>query len=139
MTFILPLTPRIEGAAMTGYATTQKHLGLTNKDDVKYGVITYKPAAHAADLAKGHPAAQYRDNALSKARSYHDETLPEDGAKSAHFCSMCGPHLRSMKISKDVRQYAAKQGIAEEEALQKGMEEKSREFVESGAEVYTIA
>ena len=175
MTFILPLTPRIEGAAITGYATTNEHLGLTNKDDVKYGVITYIPAAHAADLAKGHPAAQYRDNALSKARfeptngrqpdtllfnpcrqfrwedqfnlgldpetarSYHDETLPQDGAKSAHFCSMCGPHFCSMKISEDVRQYAATQGIAEEEALAKGMEEKSREFVESGAEVYTTA
>ena len=158
MTFILPLTPRTEGAAITGYATTKEHLGLPKSDDVKYGVITYKLAARAADLAKGHPGAQYRDNALSKARfefrwedqfnlgldpetarSYHDETLPQDGAKSAHFCSMCGPHFCSMKISEDVRQYAAEQGIAEEEALQKGMEEKSKEFVESGAEVYTTA
>ena len=109
-------------------------------------------------LAKGHPGAQYRDNALSKvrfefrwedpfnlsldpitARSFHDETLPQGGAKTAHFCSMCGPHFCSMKISEDVRQYAAEQGIAEEEALTKGMEEKSREFVEKGAEVYTKA
>ena len=158
MTFILPLTRRTQGAAITGYVTTKEHLGLTNKDDVKSGVITYKPAAHAAALAKGQPGAQYRDNALSKARfefrwedqfnlgldpetarSYHDETLPQDGAKSAHFCSMCGPHFCSMKISEDVRQYAAEQGIAEEEALAKGMEEKSREFVENGAEVYTTA
>ena len=139
MTFILPLTPRIEGAAITSYVTTKEHLGLTNNDDVKYGVITYKPAAHAADLAKGHPGAQYRDNALSKARSYHDETLPQDGAKSAHFCSMCGPHFCSMKISEDVRKYAAEQAISEEEALQKGMEEKSKEFMEAGAEVYAKA
>ncbi|MFZ4596689.1 MAG: phosphomethylpyrimidine synthase ThiC, partial [Verrucomicrobiaceae bacterium] len=122
------------------------------------GVITYKLAAHAADLAKGHPGAQYRDNALSKARfevrwedqfnlsldpvtarEYHDETLPQDGAKSAHFCSMCGPHFCSMKITEDVRKYAAEQAISEEEALQRGMEEKSKEFVESGAEVYTNA
>ena len=146
------------GCAMLCYVTPKEHLGLPNKDDVKYGVITYKLAAHAADLAKGHPGAQYRDNALSKARfefrwedqfnlgldpetarSFHDETLPQDGAKSAHFCSMCGPHFCSMKISEDVRQYAAEQGIAEAEALQKGMEEKSREFVENGAEVYTTA
>jgi phosphomethylpyrimidine synthase len=144
------------GCAMLCYVTPKEHLGLPNKDDVKVGVITYKLAAHAADLAKGHPGAQYRDNALSKARfefrwedqfnlaldpitarSYHDETLPQDGAKTAHFCSMCGPHFCSMKISEDVRQYAAAQGIAEEEAIAKGMEEKSKEFVESGAEVYT--
>ncbi len=143
------------GCAMLCYVTPKEHLGLPNKDDVKAGVITYKLAAHAADLAKGHPGAQYRDNALSKARfefrwedqfnlgldpitarSYHDETLPQDGAKSAHFCSMCGPHFCSMKISEDVRQYAAAQGIAEEEALAKGMEEKSREFAEAGAELY---
>ena len=121
-------------------------------------VITYKIAAHAADLAKGHPGAQYRDNALSKARfefrwedqfnlsldphtarSFHDETLPQDGAKTAHFCSMCGPHFCSMKITEDVRRYAAEQGVSETEALQKGMEAKSKEFVEKGAEVYSKA
>ena len=146
------------GCAMLCYVTPKEHLGLPNKNDVKEGVITYKLAAHAADLAKGHPGAQYRDNALSKARfefrwedqfnlgldperarEFHDETLPQDGAKTAHFCSMCGPHFCSMKISEDVRQYAAEQGIAEEEALALGMEEKSREFVEKGAEVYTSA
>jgi phosphomethylpyrimidine synthase len=146
------------GCAMLCYVTPKEHLGLPNKEDVKAGVITYKLAAHAADLAKGHPGAQYRDNALSKARfefrwedqfnlsldpvtarEYHDETLPQDGAKSAHFCSMCGPHFCSMKITEDVRKYAAEQAISEEEALQRGMEEKSKEFVESGAEVYTTA
>ncbi|OYU44629.1 MAG: phosphomethylpyrimidine synthase, partial [Burkholderiales bacterium PBB4] len=146
------------GCAMLCYVTPKEHLGLPNKDDVKVGVITYKLAAHAADLAKGHPGAQYRDNALSKARfefrwedqfnlgldpetarEFHDETLPQDGAKTAHFCSMCGPHFCSMKISEDVRQYAAEQGIAEEEALAKGMEEKSKEFAEAGAEVYVPA
>jgi phosphomethylpyrimidine synthase len=146
------------GCAMLCYVTPKEHLGLPNKDDVKVGVITYKLAAHAADLAKGHPGAQYRDNALSKARfefrwedqfnlsldpitarEYHDETLPQDGAKSAHFCSMCGPHFCSMKITEDVRKYAAEQAISEEEALQRGMEEKSKEFVESGAEVYAVA
>ena len=146
------------GCAMLCYVTPKEHLGLPNKEDVKAGVITYKLAAHAADLAKGHPGAQYRDNALSKARfefrwedqfnlsldpvtarEYHDETLPQDGAKSAHFCSMCGPHFCSMKITEDVRKYAAEQAISEEEALQKGMEEKSKEFVESGSEVYTKA
>jgi phosphomethylpyrimidine synthase len=143
------------GCAMLCYVTPKEHLGLPDKDDVKTGVITYKIAAHAADLAKGHPGAQYRDNALSKARfefrwddqfnlgldpvtarSFHDETLPQDGAKTAHFCSMCGPHFCAMKISEDVRQYAAEQGIAVVEALAKGMAEKSREFVETGAEVY---
>jgi phosphomethylpyrimidine synthase len=123
---------------------------------VKDGVIAYKIAAHAADLAKGHPGAQYRDNALSKARfefrwedqfelsldpetarEFHDETLPQEGAKTAHFCSMCGPHFCSMKITEDVRKYAAAQGVSEEEALKRGMEEKAREFVEQGAEVYT--
>ena len=146
------------GCAMLCYVTPKEHLGLPNKDDVKAGVITYKLAAHAADLAKGHPGAQYRDNALSKARfefrwedqfnlsldpvtarEFHDETLPQEGAKSAHFCSMCGPHFCSMKITEDVRKYAAEQGLAEEEALKAGMEEKSREFVENGAEVYTTA
>jgi len=146
------------GCAMLCYVTPKEHLGLPNKKDVKDGVITYKLAAHAADIAKGHPAAQYRDNALSKARfefrwedqfnlgldpetarEFHDETLPQEGAKSAHFCSMCGPHFCSMKITEDVRKYAAKQGIAEEEALKKGMEEKSAEFAEQGAELYTKA
>jgi phosphomethylpyrimidine synthase len=143
------------GCAMLCYVTPKEHLGLPDKKDVKDGVIAYKIAAHAADLAKGHPGAQYRDNALSKARfefrwedqfnlsldpvtarEFHDETLPQDGAKTAHFCSMCGPHFCSMKITEDVRKYAAEQGIAEEEALKKGMEEKSKEFVEKGAEVY---
>ena len=146
------------GCAMLCYVTPKEHLGLPNKKDVKDGVIAYKIAAHAADLAKGHPGAQYRDNALSKARfefrwedqfnlsldpvtarEFHDETLPQDGAKTAHFCSMCGPHFCSMKITEDVRKYAAEQGIAEEEALKKGMEAKSKEFVEKGAEVYSKA
>ncbi|MDB6153059.1 MAG: phosphomethylpyrimidine synthase ThiC [Chthoniobacteraceae bacterium] len=146
------------GCAMLCYVTPKEHLGLPNKQDVKTGVITYKLAAHAADLAKGHPGAQFRDNALSKARfefrwedqfnlsldpetarEFHDETLPQEGAKSAHFCSMCGPHFCSMKITEDVRKYAAEQGIAEEEALQKGMEAKSEEFAEKGAEVYAKA
>ena len=143
------------GCAMLCYVTPKEHLGLPNKKDVKDGVIAYKIAAHAADLAKGHPGAQYRDNALSKARfefrwedqfnlsldpvtarEFHDETLPQEGAKTAHFCSMCGPHFCSMKITEDVRKYAAEQGIAEEEALKKGMEEKSREFTEQGSEIY---
>ena len=143
------------GCAMLCYVTPKEHLGLPNKKDVKDGVIAYKIAAHAADLAKGHPGAQYRDNAFSKARfefrwedqfnlsldpvtarEFHDETLPQEGAKTAHFCSMCGPHFCSMKITEDVRKYAAEQGLAEEEALKKGMEEKSKEFVEKGAEVY---
>ena len=146
------------GCAMLCYVTPKEHLGLPNKKDVKDGVITYKIAAHAADLAKGHPGAQYRDNALSKARfefrwedqfnlgldpvtarEFHDETLPQEGAKSAHFCSMCGPHFCSMKISEDVRKYAAAQNLSEEEALKKGMEEKAREFVETGADVFTKA
>ena len=146
------------GCAMLCYVTPKEHLGLPNKKDVKDGVITYKIAAHAADLAKGHPGAQYRDNAISKARfefrwedqfnlaldpvtarEFHDETLPQDGAKTAHFCSMCGPHFCSMKITEDVRKYAAEQGIAEEEALKKGMEAKSKEFVEKGSEVYAKA
>jgi phosphomethylpyrimidine synthase len=143
------------GCAMLCYVTPKEHLGLPDKKDVKDGVIAYKIAAHAADLAKGHPGAQYRDNALSKARfefrwedqfnlsldpetarEFHDETLPQEGAKTAHFCSMCGPHFCSMKITEDVRKYAAEQGIAEEEALKKGMEEKSREFTENGSELY---
>ncbi|MCE9610616.1 MAG: phosphomethylpyrimidine synthase ThiC [Chthoniobacter sp.] len=146
------------GCAMLCYVTPKEHLGLPNKQDVKEGVITYKLAAHAADLAKGHPGAQYRDNALSKARfefrwedqfnlgldperarEFHDETLPQEGAKTAHFCSMCGPHFCSMKITEDVRKYAAEQAISEDEALKKGMEEKSKEFVEKGAGVYQPA
>lgn len=143
------------GTAMLCYVTPKEHLGLPNKKDVKDGVITYKIAAHAADLAKGNPGAQYRDNALSKARfefrwedqfnlsldpdtarEFHDETLPAEGAKIAHFCSMCGPHFCSMKITQDVRDYAEKQGMIEDEALKKGMEEKSKEFKEKGSEVY---
>jgi phosphomethylpyrimidine synthase len=144
------------GCAMLCYVTPKEHLGLPNKDDVRQGVIAYKIAAHAADLAKGHPGAKIRDDALSKARfefrwedqfnlgldpetarDYHDETLPADGAKLAHFCSMCGPHFCSMKITEDVRKFAAEQGVTEEAALQKGMEAKSREFVAKGSEVYT--
>ncbi len=143
------------GCAMLCYVTPKEHLGLPNKDDVKAGIIAYKIAAHAADLAKGHPASQIRDNAMSKARfefrwedqfnlgldpdtarSYHDETLPQEGAKVAHFCSMCGPHFCSMKITQDVRDFAAAQGVSEEEALKKGMEVKSVEFVKTGAQVY---
>ncbi|MBI1191592.1 MAG: phosphomethylpyrimidine synthase ThiC [Bacteroidetes bacterium] len=143
------------GTAMLCYVTPKEHLGLPNKKDVKDGVITYKIAAHAADLAKGHPGAYVRDNALSKARfefrwqdqfnlsldpdtarEFHDETLPADGAKVAHFCSMCGPHFCSMKITQDVRDYAAAQGLEEEAALAEGMEEKAREFVEKGTEIY---
>jgi phosphomethylpyrimidine synthase len=144
------------GCAMLCYVTPKEHLGLPNKKDVKDGVIAYKIAAHAADLAKGHPAARYRDDALSKARfefrwedqfnlgldpvtarEFHDETLPQEGAKLAHFCSMCGPHFCSMKITEDVRKYAAEQGLAEHEALEKGMEEKSQEFIKKGAELYS--
>jgi len=143
------------GCALLCYVTPKEHLGLPNKKDVKDGVIAYKIAAHAADLAKGHPGAQHRDNALSKARfefrwedqfnlsldpetarEFHDQTLPQEGAKTAHFCSMCGPHFCSMKITEDVRQFAAEQGLSEEEALKKGMEEKSRQFVKGGAEIY---
>ena len=144
------------GTALLCYVTPKEHLGLPNRDDVKEGVITYKIAAHAADLAKGHPGAQYRDNAISKARfefrwedqfnlsldperarEYHDETLPADGAKTAHFCSMCGPNFCSMKITDDIRQYAAKKGMDENDALEAGMEEKSREFVAQGGKVYS--
>ena len=143
------------GCAMLCYVTPKEHLGLPNRDDVKEGVITYKIAAHAADLAKGHPGAQYRDNALSKARfefrwedqfnlgldperarEFHDETLPQDGAKTAHFCSMCGPHFCAMKITEDVREYARKQGVSEEEALTQGLDDKSKEFLEQGSEIY---
>jgi phosphomethylpyrimidine synthase len=143
------------GTAMLCYVTPKEHLGLPDKDDVKTGIITYKLAAHAADLAKGHPGAQIRDNALSKARfefrwddqfnlgldpdkarEFHDETLPKESAKVAHFCSMCGPHFCSMKITQEVREFAAQQGLDEAAALQKGMEVKSVEFVKAGAEVY---
>jgi phosphomethylpyrimidine synthase len=146
------------GTAMLCYVTPKEHLGLPNKDDVKDGIIAYKIAAHAADLAKGHPGAQIRDNALSKARfefrwddqfnlgldpdkakQFHDETLPQEGAKLAHFCSMCGPHFCSMKITQDVREYALTQGISEDEALKKGMQEKAVEFVRKGAEIYSKA
>ena len=143
------------GTAMLCYVTPKEHLGLPNKKDVKDGVIAYKIAAHAADLAKGHPGAQHRDNALSKARfefrwqdqfnlsldpdtarSFHDETLPAEGAKIAHFCSMCGPHFCSMKITQEVRRFAEEKGMAEEAALEEGMKEKAAAFKESGAEIY---
>lgn len=143
------------GTAMLCYVTPKEHLGLPNKKDVKDGVITYKIAAHAADLAKGHPGSQHRDNALSKARfefrwndqfnlsldpdtarEFHDETLPAEGAKIAHFCSMCGPKFCSMKITQEVRDYAAQLKADEAEALEKGMQEKSKEFTESGSEIY---
>ena len=143
------------GTAMLCYVTPKEHLGLPNKADVKDGIITYKIAAHAADLAKGHPGAQIRDNALSKARfefrwddqfnigldpdkarEFHDETLPKDSAKVAHFCSMCGPHFCSMKITQEVREYAAGMGIAEDKALKQGMEVKAIEFIKNGAELY---
>jgi phosphomethylpyrimidine synthase len=143
------------GCAMLCYVTPKEHLGLPDKKDVKDGVITYKIAAHAADLAKGHPGAQYRDNALSKARfefrwedqfnlgldpetarAFHDETLPQEGAKTAHFCSMCGPHFCSMKITEDVRKYAAEHGVPDHQAMEKGMREKSRQFIEQGSKIY---
>ena len=143
------------GCAMLCYVTPKEHLGLPDKEDVRVGIITYKIAAHAADLAKGHPGAQIRDNALSKARfefrwedqfnlgldpekakEFHDETLPQEGAKQAHFCSMCGPHFCSMKITQDVRDYATSKGMKEDEALTKGMEEKSIEFIKKGVEIY---
>ena len=144
------------GCAMLCYVTPKEHLGLPNKDDVKTGIITYKIAAHAADLAKGHPAAQRRDNALSKARfefrwedqfnlgldpdtarEYHDETLPKDSAKVAHFCSMCGPKFCSMKISQEVRDYASEHGLdGDQEAVMKGMEEQAEKFRQKGSELY---
>ncbi|CAI4030920.1 phosphomethylpyrimidine synthase [Nitrospira tepida] len=143
------------GCAMLCYVTPKEHLGLPNREDVKAGVIAYKIAAHAADLAKGHPGAQGRDNALSRARfefrwqdqfnlsldpdtarTYHDATLPDQAAKVAHFCSMCGPHFCSMKITQDVRDYAAKKQLEEQEALAVGMQEKAEEFRQSGAEIY---
>ncbi|MBL7020993.1 MAG: phosphomethylpyrimidine synthase ThiC [Nitrospinaceae bacterium] len=146
------------GTAMLCYVTPKEHLGLPNRDDVKAGVITYKIAAHAADLAKGHPGARVRDDALSKARfefrwedqfnlsldpekalEFHDETLPKDSAKVAHFCSMCGPHFCSMKITQDVRDYAEQKGLEEKQALDEGMKEMSDTFVEKGSEIYTKA
>ena len=146
------------GTAMLCYVTPKEHLGLPNKKDVKDGIIAYKIAAHAADLAKGHPGAQIRDNALSKARfefrwgdqfslgldpdtakEFHDETLPQEGAKLAHFCSMCGPHFCSMKITQDVREYARQHGVSARDALAQGMQEKAVEFVKQGAELYRKA
>ncbi|RBW58179.1 phosphomethylpyrimidine synthase ThiC [Tenacibaculum sp. E3R01] len=143
------------GCAMLCYVTPKEHLGLPNKEDVRTGVVTYKLAAHAADLAKGHPGAQHRDDALSKARfefrwedqfnlgldpelarEYHDETLPAEGAKIAHFCSMCGPKFCSMKISQEVRDFAAVNKVEGDEVFAKGMEEKSKEFKDKGSEVY---
>ena len=144
------------GTAMLCYVTPKEHLGLPNRDDVKEGVITYKIAAHAADLAKGHPGAQYRDNAVSKARfefrwedqfnlsldpvralEFHDETLPADGAKTAHFCSMCGPNFCSMRITDDIRKYASENNLTDTEAIAAGMDEKSKEFTQQGGEVYS--
>lgn len=144
------------GTSMLCYVTPKEHLGLPNKKDVKDGVITYKIAAHAADLAKGHPGAQHRDNAMSKARfefrwedqfnlaldpdtarEFHDETLPAEGAKTAHFCSMCGPNFCSMKITQDVRKYAEEQGLNEKEVFDKGMDEKSAEFRNNNFEIYS--
>jgi len=143
------------GTAMLCYVTPKEHLGLPNRQDVRDGIMAYKIAAHAADLAKGHPGAQVRDNALSKARfefrwedqfhlgldpekakEFHDETLPKDAHKLAHFCSMCGPHFCSMKITQDVRDYAAEHGVEERAALEAGMAEKSAEFLAQGAQVY---
>jgi phosphomethylpyrimidine synthase len=143
------------GTAMLCYVTPKEHLGLPNRDDVKQGVITYKVAAHAADLAKGHPSAQYRDDAVSQARfefrwedqfnlsldpetarNFHDATLPQESAKTAHFCSMCGPHFCSMKITEEVRKYAAETGVTGDQALDTGLQEKAQEFAASGGEIY---
>jgi phosphomethylpyrimidine synthase len=143
------------GCAMLCYVTPKEHLGLPDKEDVKAGVIAYKIAAHAADLAKGHPGAQARDNALSRARfefrwedqfnlsldpetarEFHDQTLPAEGAKVAHFCSMCGPHFCSRKITQEVRDYAVKKGLDDHTALEAGMEEKAEEFRRTGSEIY---
>ena len=146
------------GTAMLCYVTPKEHLGLPDRDDVREGVVTYKLAAHAADLAKGHPGAQYRDDALSKsrfefrwadqfnlsldpdkAREFHDQTLPAEGAKVAHFCSMCGPRFCSMKITQDVRKYAAEHGVDAEDAVEQGMKEQSEVFRQTGAELYQEA
>ena len=144
------------GCAMLCYVTPKEHLGLPDREDVREGVVTYKLAAHAADLAKGHPAAQFRDNALSKARfefrwqdqfnlsldpdkarEFHDQTLPHDNAKTAHFCSMCGPSFCSMKITEEVRQYAKEKGLeANDDLILDGMKQKAKEFNASGGEIY---
>jgi len=143
------------GTAMLCYVTPKEHLGLPDKEDVKAGVIAYKIAAHAADLAKGHPRARERDDALSKARfefrwkdqfalsldpetamAFHDETLPAEGAKTAHFCSMCGPQFCSMRITEDVRRYAEERGLSGAEALAEGMAEKGREFLARGGGIH---
>jgi len=143
------------GCALLCYVTPKEHLGLPNKQDVRDGVLAYKLAAHAADLAKGHPLAQMRDNALSKARfdfrwndqfnlsldpekarDFHDQTLPSEHAKTAHFCSMCGPKFCSMKITQEVRDYAAKNGLTEEDAVQKGLVEKANAFKSAGSGLY---
>jgi phosphomethylpyrimidine synthase len=140
---------------MLCYVTPKEHLGLPNREDVKQGLIAYKIAAHAADLAKGHPGARTWDDALSKARfefrwedqfelsldpetarSYHDATLPAEPAKTAHFCSMCGPKFCSMKITQELRDYAATHGLSDVEALQHGLDEKATEFQRAGGEVY---
>ena len=144
------------GTAMLCYVTPKEHLGLPNRDDVREGVVTYKIAAHAADLAKGHPGAQARDNALSKARfefrwedqfnlsldpekarDFHDETLPAEGAKVAHFCSMCGPKFCSMEITQQIRDFAKAQGLDAEEAIEAGLLERSKAFEEAGGEIYS--
>ena len=146
------------GTAMLCYVTPKEHLGLPDRDDVRVGVVTYKLAAHAADLAKGHPGSQYRDDALSKARfefrwedqfnlsldpdkakDFHDQTLPAEGAKIAHFCSMCGPKFCSMKISQEVRDYAAAKGLSEEQAVTEGMAEQAEVFTEQGSQLYPRA
>ena len=147
------------GCAMLCYVTPKEHLGLPNKEDVKEGLIAYRIAAHAGDLAKGHPAAQLRDNTLSKARfefrwedqfnlgldpekakEFHDETLPKESAKVAHFCSMCGPKFCSMKITQEVREYAKnnteKINIVDIEEIEKGLKQKSKEFKEQGSKIY---
>jgi phosphomethylpyrimidine synthase len=143
---------------MLCYVTPKEHLGLPDKQDVRDGIVTYKIAAHAADLAKGHPGAQARDNALSKARfefrwddqfnlgldpdkakEFHDETLPKDAHKTAHFCSMCGPKFCSMKITQEVRDYAAGKGVKTEQAVEAGMVEMSEQFRAGGGEVYRPA
>ncbi|HCF95835.1 MAG TPA: phosphomethylpyrimidine synthase ThiC, partial [Verrucomicrobia bacterium] len=143
------------GTAMLCYVTPKEHLGLPNREDVRVGVVTYKLAAHSADLAKGHPAAQVRDDALSKARfefrwedqfnlaldpdrarEYHDETLPAESAKTAHFCSMCGPKFCSMKISQELRAYAEQAGVTEANAKDQGMQQMARAFRDTGGEIY---
>ena len=146
-----------QGCAMLCYVTPKEHLGLPNKDDVKTGIVTYKLAAHAADVSKGHPGARLRDDALSRARfefrwedqfnlgldpdtarAYHDETLPKDSSKVAHFCSMCGPKFCSMKITQEVRDYAAHEGLNVASAQSKGMAEKSVEFKDKGSALYVV-